>query len=143
MLRIRLTRTGKKRQPSYRLVVAEHTSPIKGKFIEMVGHYRIEKANRKLVFNQDRIKYWISVGAKPSDTIASLLKKEGLEGMDRFILTKTHKRKKKKAGNEPAVTTTPSVKVAPESTPNDKPENNDEAAKNETSSEEKESPTKE
>jgi len=95
LLRIRLTRTGKKSQPSYRIVVAEHTAPIKGRFVEEVGFYNISRTPRLLEVKQDRVKYWISVGAQPTDTVAGLLKGLGMEGMEKFIGPRNLKRKKK------------------------------------------------
>ena len=103
MLKIRLTRTGKKKQPSFRVVVQEHTAPIKGKFIESVGYYRPADDPKVFSIDQERVKYWISVGAQPSDSVASLLKRDGLEGMDKFIAPRDKQRKKKKeAGKEEA-----------------------------------------
>lgn len=76
MLRIRFTRVGKRNKPVYRLVVAEHWRPIKGRFIEILGHYNpITKENG---FKEDRIKYWIGVGAKPSVTVHNLLVKASI-----------------------------------------------------------------
>ncbi|MDP2625025.1 MAG: 30S ribosomal protein S16 [Candidatus Peregrinibacteria bacterium] len=112
MLRIRLTRTGKKSQPSYRLVVAEHTSPIKGRFVEIVGHYNISRQPRLLEVKEDRISYWISVGAQPTDSVASLLKKMGMDGMDKFIGARNKKKKKKKEAPEGA-TSSAQVTEAP------------------------------
>lgn len=117
MLRIRLTRTGKKSQVSYRIVVAEHTAPIKGKFVEVVGHYALSRQPRQLMLEKDRIKHWLSVGAQPTDTVACLLKKEGFESMDRFIAPRTLKRKRKKGGDEPAAQTVAQNAPQAESTP--------------------------
>jgi len=103
LLRIRLTRTGKKSQPSYRIVVAEHTSPIKSKFVEIIGHYNLARTPRELVVDQDRVKHWISVGAKPTDSVAALLKSSGMDGMDKYIVKpRDLKRKKRNATEEKA-----------------------------------------
>lgn len=77
MLKIRFTRTGKKKQPNYRIVVAEHSSPIQGKFIEIVGNYN--PFTKKAVIEKDKIMEWMAKGAKPSNTVAKLLEKEGLK----------------------------------------------------------------
>ena len=103
MLRIRLTRTGKNTQPSYRIVVAEHSSPAKAKFVEILGHYNISRKPRLLEVDQERVKYWISVGAKPSDTMAVLLKSLGMANMEQYIAPRTLKRKKKKGGEAEGV----------------------------------------
>jgi len=73
MLRIRLTRTGKKHQPTYRIVVAEHSAPIQGKFIEIVGYYIPTTKPKTLEVKKERVEYWISNGAVPTDTIHNLL----------------------------------------------------------------------
>ena len=74
MVMIRLRRTGKTKQPSYRLVVTDSRSPRDGKFIEIIGHYNPIRQPKELVVKNDRARYWISVGAQPSDTVARLLK---------------------------------------------------------------------
>ncbi|OIP80879.1 30S ribosomal protein S16 [Candidatus Peregrinibacteria bacterium CG22_combo_CG10-13_8_21_14_all_44_10] len=115
MLRIRLTRTGKTNRPSYRIVVAEHTSPIKGKFIEVLGFYNPIENPKQLEFKEDRIKYWISVGAQPTDTVASLLKSKGMADMDKYIAPRDKKRKGK--GPEEEAPTTPPASSPPAATP--------------------------
>jgi small subunit ribosomal protein S16 len=74
MVKIRLRRTGKTKQPSYRLVVADSRSPRDGKFIEIIGHYNPIRQPKVLEVKADRARYWLGVGAQPSDTAARLLK---------------------------------------------------------------------
>lgn len=100
MLKIRLSRTGKRNQPSFKVVVQEHTAPIKGKFIEELGFYRPAEDPKVFEVNVERIKYWMSVGATPSDTMAVLLKRDGMEGMDKFIAPRNKQAKKKKEAEE-------------------------------------------
>jgi len=77
MLKIRMQRSGRINQPSFRIVVTEHTSsPKAGKYVERVGFYNPQSKERTLV--EDRIKYWMSVGAKPSSTIHNMLVSAGL-----------------------------------------------------------------
>jgi small subunit ribosomal protein S16 len=76
MVRIRLRRTGKTKQPSYRVVVADSRSPRDGRFIEIIGHYNPVQQPKELFIKADRARYWLSVGAKPSDTVVYLFKKE-------------------------------------------------------------------
>ena len=102
LLKIRLSRTGKKQQPSYRVVVQEHTAPIKGRFVEILGFYRPADNPKVFEVDVDRVKHWISVGAQPTDTVAVLLKKNGLDDMDKFICPRNKKAKKKKEPEEPA-----------------------------------------
>jgi small subunit ribosomal protein S16 len=78
MVKIRLRRTGKTKQPSYRLVVADSRSPRDGKFIEIIGHYNPIRTPKVLEINGDRARYWLGVGAQPSDTVAGLLKKQNI-----------------------------------------------------------------
>lgn len=75
MVVIRLRRTGKTKQPSYRLVVTDKRSPRDGKFIEIIGHYNPIRQPKELVVKSDRARYWLGVGAQPSDTVARLLKR--------------------------------------------------------------------
>jgi small subunit ribosomal protein S16 len=75
MVRIRLRRTGKTKQPSYRVVVADSRSPRDGRFIEIIGHYSPTRQPKVLHIKQDRARYWLSVGASPSETVTYLLKK--------------------------------------------------------------------
>ena len=75
MLRIRLARTGRRNQPKYRIVVAEHSDPVKKKFIDKLGYYNSISDPKE--FNIDKEKYdeWIKKGAQPSSTVESLVKK--------------------------------------------------------------------
>lgn len=75
MVKIRLRRTGKTKQPSYRLVVTDSRSPRDGKFIEIIGHYNPIRQPKVLEVKADRARYWLGVGAQPSDTVTSLLKR--------------------------------------------------------------------
>ncbi len=86
MVKIRLRRTGKTKQPSYRLVVADSRSPRDGKFIEIIGHYNPIRIPKVLVIDAERARYWLGVGAQPSDTVASLLKKQNiLDGEGKIV----------------------------------------------------------
>ena len=75
MVKIRLRRTGKTKQPSYRVVVADSRSPRDGKFIEIIGHYNPIRQPKILEINADRARYWLGVGAQPTDTVVTLLKR--------------------------------------------------------------------
>ncbi len=77
MVRIRLRRVGAKRQPSYRVVVADARSPRDGRFIERVGWYNPRTDPPSFKIKENRVLYWLSVGAQPSDPVARLLKKMG------------------------------------------------------------------
>jgi small subunit ribosomal protein S16 len=72
---IRLRREGAKNRPYYKVVVADKRSPRDGKFIEIIGAYDPKKPGHNSTLNIDRVEYWISKGAQPSDTVRSLIKK--------------------------------------------------------------------
>ena len=79
-VKIRLMRIGKKRQPSYRVVVKEARSPRSGKYIEQVGFYNPLTEPADVRFDEERIKYWLGVGAQPTETVKRLLAKNtGIE----------------------------------------------------------------
>ena len=78
MLRIRLRRVGAKKQPSYRLVVADIRSPRDGAFVEVIGHYNPMTEPETVVINEERAAHWLRQGAQPSETTARLLKKAGI-----------------------------------------------------------------
>ena len=73
MLRIRLTRRGAKKNPHYRVVVAEKKYPRDGRFVEIVGHYSPALKPAKLSLDLARIDYWIEKGAQPSETVRVLV----------------------------------------------------------------------
>jgi len=77
MLRIRLSRTGKKRQPSYRVIVADVGSKRDGRVVERIGHYDPLSDAVGYQINEDRALYWLSVGAQPSNAVQRLLQKQG------------------------------------------------------------------
>ena len=76
-VKIRWARHGAKKKPFYRIVVADSESPRDGRDLENVGTYNPLLDPAQVSLKSDRIQYWIDQGAKPSDTVRSLLKKEG------------------------------------------------------------------
>jgi small subunit ribosomal protein S16 len=76
-VKIRLARHGAKKKPFYRIVVADNESPRDGKYLETVGTYNPLLDPVQVTLKSERIQYWMDQGAKPSDTVRSLLKKEG------------------------------------------------------------------
>ena len=73
-VKIRLSRTGRNKVPSYRVVVADERRKRDGRVIETVGHYNPRAVPFAITLQKDRIDYWLSKGAKPSPTVARLLK---------------------------------------------------------------------
>ncbi len=76
--RIRLRRTGRRHQPTYRIVVTEKAAPRDGKFIETLGHYNPRTEPVTIEVNAEKARDWLSRGATPSDTVRSLFKKAGV-----------------------------------------------------------------
>lgn len=101
MLRIRLTRVGKKNSPSYRVVVADQRKAVKRSYIEILGHYNPSSNPKELVINKERALHWISKGAQASDTVNNLM--VNLEILPKKALIKKiygKPTKKKDAGKE-------------------------------------------
>jgi small subunit ribosomal protein S16 len=73
-VRIRLTRVGSKKNPIYRVVVADQRSPRDGRFIEIVGRYNPQTDPSTIEIDEDKVKDWIAKGAQPSNAVARLLK---------------------------------------------------------------------
>ena len=78
MLKIRLRRTGARKRPSYRIVVAESTAPRDGKYVEIIGTYDPLTDPATIKLDGDRAKHWISVGAQPTERVVKLMAREGL-----------------------------------------------------------------
>jgi small subunit ribosomal protein S16 len=74
-VKIRMKRVGAKNAPVFRIVVADGRSPRDGKFIEQLGTYQPLKKGNNFTMDLERVKYWVSKGAQPSDTVASFIKK--------------------------------------------------------------------
>lgn len=106
MLKIRLQRQGRINQPSYRIIVTEHArSPKTGNFVEQIGTYNPTDKTRTL--NEERAKYWLSVGAQASPTVHNMLVTSGvIKGKKINVLPKFVEEKK-------ADETTPSADAAP------------------------------
>ena len=79
MVRIRLRRVGLKKQPSYRIVVADRESPRNGKYIEIIGTYNPRTVPTTVELKEDRALYWLSVGAQPSEPVVRILKWTGTD----------------------------------------------------------------
>jgi small subunit ribosomal protein S16 len=115
MLVIRLFRVGKKNQPSFKIVVTDKRKPPKaGRFVEQVGFWN--PLTKEKVLKAERIKYWLSVGAKPSATLHNLLVSEKLVESKKIP---AHKKSKKK--EEPAKPQEP-PKAAPPAEPKSEPQ---------------------
>jgi small subunit ribosomal protein S16 len=106
VVKIRLRRVGAKKQPSYRIVVSESTSPRDGRFIEIIGHYNPRTEPETVVVDRERALHWLGLGAQPTPAVERLLKRQGV--MDALAQVK--------AGAAPAealAATQPSLVPAP------------------------------
>jgi small subunit ribosomal protein S16 len=77
-VRIRLTRIGARKDPVWRVVVADQRSPRDGRVIETVGHYNAQTEPSTIVLNEERIRAWLERGAQPSQTVRNLLKTQNI-----------------------------------------------------------------
>jgi small subunit ribosomal protein S16 len=78
--KIRLARVGSKKNPIYRVVVADSRSPRDGRFIEIVGRYNPQTDPSTIEFDEAKVKEWLSKGAQPTDPVARLLKVKNIGG---------------------------------------------------------------
>lgn len=96
MLVIRLSRTGKSAQPSYRVIVSEKSKDPWGKYLEILGHYYPKKEAKLVDLKEERLKYWIGKGAQLSGTVNNLLAGQGIISAPKVRLVKIKKSKKAK-----------------------------------------------
>ncbi len=78
MVRLRLQRVGRRNRPSYRIVAADARAPRDGAFIEVIGHYNPLTDPAQVVVNEGKALKWLKVGAQPTKTVASLLRRQGI-----------------------------------------------------------------
>jgi small subunit ribosomal protein S16 len=78
-VRLRLTRVGGKKDPMWRVVVADQRSPRDGRVIETIGHYNAQTDPSTIVIDAERARSWLALGAQPSDTVRKLLRIQGIE----------------------------------------------------------------
>jgi small subunit ribosomal protein S16 len=81
-VKIRLTRVGSKKNPIYRVVVADSRSPRDGRFIEIVGRYNPQTEPSTIELDGEKIKDWMAKGAQPTEPVARLIKAAGIGGSD-------------------------------------------------------------
>ena len=79
-VRMRLTRVGSKKNPVYRVVVADSRSPRDGRFIDIVGRYNPQPNPSVIELDEAKVKDWLAKGAEPTDAVARLLKAKGIGG---------------------------------------------------------------
>jgi small subunit ribosomal protein S16 len=77
-VRLRLSRIGGKGKPIYRIIAADSESPRDGAFLEILGNYDPNKNPAEVVLKEERIRTWITMGARPTLTVSQLMKKKGI-----------------------------------------------------------------
>lgn len=110
--KIKLTRIGAKKQPTYRVVIQEEHSKRDGRFIENLGYYNPRTDPPTIVLNRERLDYWLGVGARPTDSVGQLIKTAGIT--DKYYRMKTSK---KGAAGEASKATPPSGETSAGVTP--------------------------
>jgi small subunit ribosomal protein S16 len=100
-VKIRLSRFGAKKQPTYRVVVAEERSKRDGRIVERLGMYDPRTEPPTVVLNEERTRYWLGVGARPTDALGPILKRAGIS--DQYVKLRAA-RKSKAAKAEEAKT---------------------------------------
>jgi small subunit ribosomal protein S16 len=78
-VKMRLTRVGSKKNPIYRVVIADSRSPRDGKFIEIVGRYNPQTDPSTIELKEDKVREWLAKGAQPTDSVRKLLKVQGID----------------------------------------------------------------
>ncbi len=102
MLTIRLSRIGKKKQPSYRFIVCEKARDPWGKALEIIGSYNTLTNPAQVTLDKERVLHWISKGAQPSDTVNNILIDQGLIQGEKRKLMQISKRRKEKLAKKQA-----------------------------------------
>ncbi len=92
-VKIRLSRFGAKKQPTYRIVVAEERTKRDGRIVEKIGYYDPRHEPSTVVINEERTKYWLGVGARPTEAMGPILKQAGIS--DKYV--KQHAARKSKS----------------------------------------------
>jgi small subunit ribosomal protein S16 len=116
LVKIRLKRVGKKKQPSYRVVVADSRFPRDGRIIESIGHYQPRQEPSEIVIDNDRAVHWLKVGAQPTEQARKLLELSGAwtDFTGKPVAAKPSPKKPTPAGS---VKATPAASVTAEEAP--------------------------
>lgn len=114
MVVIRLARYGKKNHPTFRVIVSDRQKDTQGPYLEQVGTYNPHANPATVEFNAERIKYWIGVGAQPSDTVHNLLVEKGLIAGEKRVLAKAKAKPAAEGEVAPAAAATPAAETPAE-----------------------------
>ena len=97
MVKIRMRRTGCRNHAAYRIVAADERSPRDGKFLEILGWYDTQLKENNFKIDIERVDYWMSKGAKPTETVASLIRRAKNPALKPHLAVKSAKAAEKKA----------------------------------------------
>jgi small subunit ribosomal protein S16 len=122
VVKIRLMRVGKTKQPSYRVVVADQRSPRDGRIIEAIGHYNPRHESSIVSIDTDRAVYWLGVGAQPSDQVRKLLQISGAWAVFKGEAPPAAAAAEAPAAKARKATPASSVKVTPAASIEDEPD---------------------
>ncbi len=111
-VKIRLSRMGAKKQPTYRIVVAEERSKRDGRLVERLGHFDPRTDPPTIVINEERTRYWLGVGARPTDALGIILRRAGIS--DKYVRQHTARKSKSAKAEEgaPAAAGAPATPAA-------------------------------
>jgi small subunit ribosomal protein S16 len=110
-VKIRLSRVGAKKQPSYRVVVAEERSKRDGRVVERLGHYDPRTVPPTIVLNEERTRYWLSVGARPTDAMGVILRRAGIS--DKYVRERAARKSKSAQAEASAAPAAPAAPATP------------------------------
>ncbi len=108
-VKIRLSRMGAKKQPTFRIVVAEERSKRDGRLVERLGHFDPRTDPPTIVLNEERTRYWLGVGARPTDALGIILRRAGIS--DKYV--RQHAARKSKAAKAEEAAPAPVAPAAP------------------------------
>jgi small subunit ribosomal protein S16 len=115
-VKIRLSRVGAKKQPTYRIVVAEERSKRDGRLVEQLGHFDPRTEPPTIVLNEERARYWLGVGARPTNALGIILRRAGIS--DQYVRQRAaRKSKSAKAAEEAAKAAAPAASTPANETP--------------------------
>jgi len=115
-VKIRLSRVGAKKQPTYRIVVAEERSKRDGRLVEQLGHFDPRTEPPTIVLNEERARYWLGVGARPTNALGIILRRAGIS--DQYVRQRAaRKSKSAQAAEEAAKATAPAASAPASETP--------------------------
>src|SRR5512141_2947583 len=103
---------GAKKQPTYRIVVAEERSKRDGRLVERLGHYDPRTEPPTIVLNEERTRYWLGVGARPTDALGIILRRAGIS--DKYVRQRTARKSKAKGEETAAAPVQPAAAPAPQ-----------------------------